>query len=423
VFPPLYLCVGDLNKPEHNGFDKLSLQSRHLILSMVLRVFIMIVALVVPYGPFPSFQIGMSNPKNHYEVLALDRSGPTGMACVAKHCSRELGECLSDRQCARGMGCFVGCVVNPQIEIEGSCQVRCMDLYQNENLDKFTDCTLTRNKCYETLKADNRYPPLPGQLWDEKIYANKDLKNELDNLFRGTWYVSGGLNPSFDTFDCQIHIFFEPGRDDQGETGINKSRMFGSESSRYKESEIIIADAIFRYRVSLEDGSGFFTKSGGKRLSVVTRKDNGMTTAKFDVGKKWGKDIFSITPDSNTHLGIADSFPIAKPTFNDGPPKLILTLRPPTLNYADEWTILSSSGKLGYMVVAYRGTNAAWDGYGGLNLYTREPVDVNELRRALAAPGRAAESGFSEIALGVKEGLAKVGLDLMDLVPVDNSCK
>jgi violaxanthin de-epoxidase len=31
--------------------------------------------------------------------------------------------------------------------------------------------------------------------------------------FEGPWYISSGLNPSFDIFDCQLHEFTaEPGR-------------------------------------------------------------------------------------------------------------------------------------------------------------------------------------------------------------------
>ncbi len=86
-----------------------------------------------------------------------------GMNCVSKYCSQELSKCISDPKCARGLGCFINCstidiLKNPTVKMkeEGVCQVRCMDLYQNSNLDDFTECTLTKNCCYEPIKSDER---------------------------------------------------------------------------------------------------------------------------------------------------------------------------------------------------------------------------------------------------------------------------
>lgn len=106
---------------------------------------------------FTSFMILFSICTN--PSLALDET--KGMNCVAKNCSQELSKCLSDANCTRGLGCFISCSSMDALKsgpnkLEGSCQVRCMDLYQNSILDDFTECTLTNNRCYEPIKADNR---------------------------------------------------------------------------------------------------------------------------------------------------------------------------------------------------------------------------------------------------------------------------
>lgn len=106
---------------------------------------------------------------HHYQAVAEE-----GMTCVAKNCSKELSKCLSNPTCGQGLGCFIGCTTSDIVKnsssrvaavdelgkqpkiIEGACQVRCMDLYQNHLLDDFTECSLTKNHCYPCLKADDR---------------------------------------------------------------------------------------------------------------------------------------------------------------------------------------------------------------------------------------------------------------------------
>lgn len=92
-------------------------------------------------------------------ALGVDEAA-TGMRCVTSYCSKELSQCLSNGSCAQGLGCFMGCAttdaVKGNVGNEGACQVRCMDLYQNKLLDEFTECSLTKNRCYEPLQADQK---------------------------------------------------------------------------------------------------------------------------------------------------------------------------------------------------------------------------------------------------------------------------
>jgi violaxanthin de-epoxidase len=50
--------------------------------------------------------------------------------------------------------------------------------------------------------------------------------------------------------------------------------------------------------------------------------------------------------------------------------RLELKLQPDRMKYKDDWTVLTYEPNV-YIVVHYHGTNAAWAGYGGLNVYTR----------------------------------------------------
>jgi len=66
-----------------------------------------------------------------------------------------------------------------------------------------------------------------------------------------------------------------------------------------------------------------------------------------------------------------------------------------SVGYEDEWLILGANldAPDPWFVVRYHGSNAAWAGYGGLNVYTRsglEPsagIERKELERVLAIAG------------------------------------
>jgi len=77
------------------------------------------------------------------------------------------------------------------------------------------------------------------------------------------------------------------------------------------------------------------------------------------------------------------------------------------LHYQDDWYILAAKDepKSGYVVVYYRGSNDAWDGYGGAVVYSRE--------------AKLPKKYFKEI----DESLQKVGLKFSDFTLTDNSCR
>ncbi|WIA11647.1 hypothetical protein OEZ85_011750 [Tetradesmus obliquus] len=74
------------------------------------------------------------------------------------------------------------------------------------------------------------------------------------------------------------------------------------------------------------------------------------------------------------------------------------------LHYQDDWYILASKPD-SYVVIYYKGTNDAWDGYGGATIYTRERQLPEELIPELTA------------------AVEKVGFKWSDFTVTDNSCK
>ncbi len=237
---------------------------------------------------------------------------------------------------------------------------------------------------------DSRYPHIPQTLSDTRLQVDKHTtEKELKQLFRGKWYTSAGLNPVFDVFDCQVHEFYNPQNAD---------------SARDEKNEKVVADAIFSYRVRLDD-ENYFTKFGQKRLLLVDdMPHSSRIEPMFDSAKKWGVNAFRLMKKDNIMDPGKDYH-------------LILRLRPNAMAYSDDWSILSYSNdlKYGYIVLAYRGQNSAWDGYGGLNIYTRSPVNFREL---VETPNAEEWIMVPEI----KIGLRKIGLSFHDLTIINNSC-
>jgi violaxanthin de-epoxidase len=103
-------------------------------------------------------------------------------------------------------------------------QIGCGDLFENQVVDEFNDCAVTRKGCVPQKADEGRYPvPPPSAL----------VPNFDTTKFTGQWYISSGLNRTFDTFDCQLHEF-----------SASPSMLSGK----------------LNWRISTPDG-GFFTRS------------------------------------------------------------------------------------------------------------------------------------------------------------------
>lgn len=228
--------------------------------------------------------------------------------CLLRECRLELAECISNPACAANVACLQTCNNRPD---ETECQIKCGDLFENSVVDEFNECAVSRKKCVPQ-KSDLGEFPVPDPAILVKSFNIKD--------FNGKWYISSGLNPSFDTFDCQLHEF---------QTESNK--LIGNLS----------------WRIRTPDG-GFFTRSAMQRF-------------------------------------------VQDPIH----PGILYNHDNEYLHYKDDWYILSSKIQNepdDYVFVYYRGSNDAWDGYGGAFLYTRSKTVpetiVPELERAAKSVGR-----------------------------------
>ncbi|CAJ1961209.1 unnamed protein product [Sphenostylis stenocarpa] len=115
--------------------------------------------------------------------------------CLLKDCRLELAKCLSNPSCAANIACLQTCNNRPD---ETECQIKCGDLFENSVVDEFNECAVSRKKCVPKKSDVGEFPaPNPGVLVNSFNIAD----------FSGKWFITSGLNPTFDTFDCQLHEF------------------------------------------------------------------------------------------------------------------------------------------------------------------------------------------------------------------------
>ncbi|KAL2526303.1 Violaxanthin de-epoxidase [Abeliophyllum distichum] len=142
-------------------------------------------------------------------------------ACLLKECKVELAKCIANPSCAANIACLQTCNNRPD---ETECQIKCGDLFENSVVDEFNDCAVSRKKCVPRKSDVGEFPaPDPAIL----------VQNFNMNDFTGKWFITSGLNPTFDTFDCQVHEF-------------------------HTESDKLVANLSWRIRTP---DTGFFTRS------------------------------------------------------------------------------------------------------------------------------------------------------------------
>ncbi|GJP33001.1 hypothetical protein CLOM_g17579 [Closterium sp. NIES-68] len=265
--------------------------------------------------------LALSDPFSGSGGMALAADTLKTCTCLLGQCRTELLQCLGDVKCAANIACLQACNGRPD---ETECQIGCGDLFENQVVDRFNACAITKSGCVPQ-KADENLFPLPP---DEALVPEFDV-GKLD----GEWFIASGLNPTFDTYDCQLHTFKPTG---EGEFRVD-----------------------ITWRINTPDG-GFFTRSALQDFMQEPAR-----------------------------------------------PGVLLNHDNEFLHYQDDWFIISSSitgSKDDYFFVYYRGSNDAWDGYGGAVVYTRArtlpKVFLPEMERA-------AES---------------VGLKFADFTTTDNTC-
>ncbi|CAH9116194.1 unnamed protein product [Cuscuta europaea] len=119
--------------------------------------------------------------------------------CLLKECRSELAKCISNPLCAANITCLQTCNNRPD---ETECQIKCGNLFENSVVDEFNECAVSRKKCVPRKSDVGEFPaPDPSVL----------VKNFRIKDFEGKWFITSGLNPTFDTFDCQVHEFHVEG--------------------------------------------------------------------------------------------------------------------------------------------------------------------------------------------------------------------
>ncbi|XP_010247238.1 PREDICTED: violaxanthin de-epoxidase, chloroplastic isoform X2 [Nelumbo nucifera] len=146
--------------------------------------------------------------------------------CLLKECRVELAKCIANPSCAANIACLQTCNNRPD---ETECQIKCGDLFENNVVDEFNECAVSRKKCVPR-KSDVGEFPIPDPAALVKSFNIAD--------FSGKWYITSGLNPTFDTFDCQLHEFH-----------MESNKLVGNLS----------------WRIRTPDG-GFFTRSTVQRF-------------------------------------------------------------------------------------------------------------------------------------------------------------
>eukprot|EP00946_MAST-07B_sp_MAST-7B-sp1_P003529 g3529.t1 len=246
------------------------------------------------------------------------------IACVLEHCALALAECEADATCRTWSTC------NRECGTDLSCQLRCADLYKPTNassakIDQFSECVISEHHCIPQVKEKC---PLPA----ESALAKKfDLSASLT----GVWYITRGLNPHFDCFDCQLHTFkYDP-----------------SVAPRNKP---LHGDLKYNVKVDLN----------------CTGSDN-CTYLPREVFQSFGQDPHVAAHLENHNNSLAE------------------------LHYSDDWYVLYASETA--VLIYYCGCNDATCGYSGSVLYSRTPKLPSgpEQSKISAAVEAAAIPGFT----------------------------
>lgn len=172
-----------------------------------------------------SFGLALCIVLNPSAAPAIENPAEVGR-CVLTQCQLPLLKCLGNPKCAANLVCLQTCSGRAD---EIDCQIRCGDLFENEIVGEFNACAVSQKKCVPRREDDGSFPVPPT----ESLVKKFDTKT-----FEGRWYISAGLNPIFDTFDCQVHFFT-----------TNPGKVYGKLNWRIEEpdGEFFTKDTVQRF--------------------------------------------------------------------------------------------------------------------------------------------------------------------------------
>eukprot|EP00929_Paragymnodinium_shiwhaense_P101403 TRINITY_DN6448_c0_g1_i1.p1 TRINITY_DN6448_c0_g1~~TRINITY_DN6448_c0_g1_i1.p1 ORF type:complete len:487 (+),score=155.88 TRINITY_DN6448_c0_g1_i1:105-1565(+) len=224
--------------------------------------------------------------------------------CLLTNCRSELASCIADPLCAVNLSCVIGC------GDDKTCQIGCGDNFQDDVIDNFNACALSKKKCVPRrpdtgpLPGTKKWTPVEGRY---PVPPPESVSKDFDvTTMNGAWFISAGLNPLFDTFDCQLHFF-----EGTAPQGNEQGRLVGK----------------INWRVTEPDGE-FLTRATVQNF--LQRPNEPGVLENHD----------------NEYLHYQDDWYVLDHGFEDDPNK-------------------------GFVLIYYRGNNDAWAGYGGGTLYTR----------------------------------------------------
>jgi violaxanthin de-epoxidase len=171
---------------------------------------------------------------------AAETSGSSNMSsvapCLFQNCQLQLAKCVLNPNCAANLTCIIACSNSPDEKTEKTCQIKCGDNFENDVVGEFNACALSSKRCVPQRPDTG---PMPGEVtWDPvkgryPLPPDDAVVTKFDvGQMTGRWYITAGLNPLFDTFDCQAHFF-----EGKGPEADRQGKLVGKINWRIQEPD------------------------------------------------------------------------------------------------------------------------------------------------------------------------------------------
>jgi violaxanthin de-epoxidase len=263
---------------------------------------------------------------------AMAASDPGAIVgCLLSKCQVPFAKCITNPGCLANVICINTC---NNKEDETGCQIKCGDIFDNAVIGEFNKCAVSDMSCVPQKPDEGLYPePTHAQMVP-------DFKTKF---FDGRLYITAGLNPLFDIFPCQVHFFTE----------TSPGTFFGKLNWDIVEpdGELFTRDALQQF---VQDP---------KEPAHLINHDNEYLHYKDD----WVR--LSLRRQDNCNSLLVHLIPLLllSNCFCSSLQTITL-LHQYIIDYEYEG---NKDGVPPFAFVYYRGSNDAWDGYGGVVVYTQ----------------------------------------------------
>jgi violaxanthin de-epoxidase len=181
--------------------------------------------------------LGLATTPASAEVMKTGTSSMASVApCLFQNCQLQLAKCVLNPNCAANLTCIIACSNSPDEKSEKTCQIKCGDNFENDVVGEFNACALSSKKCVPQrpdtgpLPTEKDWDPVKGRYPlppEDAVVKSFDVSK-----MTGRWYITAGLNPLFDTFDCQAHFF-----DGKAPAGGQPGKLLGKINWRIQEPD------------------------------------------------------------------------------------------------------------------------------------------------------------------------------------------